>query len=222
VFQKQFSVGLFSSMLTQMKKVMLIVIVSSFLTFLSCHAEDQPGKDAQGAGNRYSNGYSNAETSGKIPYSSLSEEDRDILNQGPISTGRYIAGGIVGSVAGFGIGQAIEGRYLPFGLIFTLGEMASTGLLVAGAVDCINSLNVTNQNTLDCHGGTFWPGLIGLAVFRIWEVVDVWAAPPSINRRYRNLAGRVQMTSTRVFATPLAMGGSSGINGGELGVEFRF
>jgi hypothetical protein len=52
----------------------------------------------------------------------LSEEEREILERGEYSTGEWVGGGIVGYLAGFGIGQALQGRRSDIGWVFTLGE----------------------------------------------------------------------------------------------------
>lgn len=155
---------------------------------------------------------------GKIPYASLSPDERKILYDGPISDGQYVAGGVVGTFLGFGIGQAIEGRYGDTGWIFTVGELGSTVLLVAGAVNCLSSVQ---GNTCTNGGGEVVLGYLGILGFRIWEIVDVWAVPPGINRRYRDLRQRVaDPPHASLGIIPLASVGV-GVSPG-LGLTYRF
>jgi|GEM_PF-1135345 len=156
--------------------------------------------------------------------STLSPEDQEILDRGPISDGQYLGGGLVATFVGLGIGQAIEGRYLPYGLVFTLGELASTGLIVAGAMDCVTTdifgINHVNDS---CHNSAFTAGIIGLLVFRIWEIGDAWIAPPSINRRYEAAKARAgEAQNLHFFAVPVLAENVGSITGGELGLQFRF
>src|SRR4051812_36567936 len=75
-----------------------------------------------------------------MTYGTLGDEDKKILENGEMGNGRYISGGAVGSIFGFGIGHAIQGRYSEKGWIFAVGE-AATGLVVAaGLLKCIFGL----------------------------------------------------------------------------------
>lgn len=120
-------------------------------------------------------------------YQTLSDEDRKILSNGEISTTAYVVGGIIGTYpVGFGVGHAIQGRYTDKGWIFTVGELGSLVVAYAGAGDCFSSMIAGDK----CNGGLLFLGAAGFVGFRIWEIVDLWAAPPEINRRYRELKQR--------------------------------
>jgi hypothetical protein len=124
----------------------------------------------------------------------LTQEDQEALAKGPIPTGRYIAGGIVGTaVVGFGVGQAIQGRYGDTGWIFTVGEVASTAVLVVGVTQStFNCTDATSNNpfvfTPVCNvsiSPVFWVGLGALVGFRVWEIIDLWLGPHRQNAAYR-------------------------------------
>src|SRR5262245_39925319 len=55
-----------------------------------------------------------------------------------LSTPRYVAGGLVGSFYGFGIGHAIQGRWLEGGWKYTAGDaLAGTAVLFGlGGMHC--------------------------------------------------------------------------------------
>lgn len=60
------------------------------------------------------------------------------LDDGEVSTPRYIIGGILGTYPiGFGIGHAIQGRYSDRGWIFTATEAASLAVVIAGVGECL-------------------------------------------------------------------------------------
>jgi hypothetical protein len=163
----------------------------------------------------------------KIPYSSLSSDEREVLDRGEVGETQYIVGGVIGTLFGLGIGQAIEQRYVPTGLIITVGEAASIGMMSAGAAQCVantigNSFTYpANQTTQNCNSGLLEAG-IGLYVgLRIWEIIDVWATPPSINRRYRDLKEHVDRTAS-FGVVPAVATGQSQIDGALLAYQWRF
>lgn len=126
---------------------------------------------------------------GTTPVYSL--EERRILEKGEISQGAYIGGGVVGTVLGLGIGHAIQGRYGEKGWIFTVGEIATATLFSIGATNCITeTFSSLGTSTSSCNDGLMAVGLAGLAGFRVWELVDVWAAPASHNEEVRRLQQR--------------------------------
>lgn len=95
----------------------------------------------------------------------------------PISTGRYIAGGVLGTTVGLGIGHAVAGEYGSRGWVFTTGELASLGLIIGGFAKGADAS--TNGGTSFDGGAAAMMigGAIAHAVFRIWEVIDVWTRP---------------------------------------------
>lgn len=104
-----------------------------------------------------------------------------------LSTGRYVAGGVVGSAVGFGIGHAIQRRYLPLGLVFTLGEAVT----LAGAIaDSSTTTTGTNSLGLTTHTTSFGTlGVISLVAYcglHLWEIIDVWV----VGAEYREGHGR--------------------------------
>lgn len=120
---------------------------------------------------------------------SFTEEERKILAQGEISQARYVIGGVLGTwPLGLGIGHAIQGRYTEKGWIFTVGELGSMAVMMAGVGDCIGRIG-SNDNCSN-SGGLILLGAMGFVGFRIWEIIDVWVAPGEHNRRYRELRSR--------------------------------
>src|SRR5262245_55241343 len=52
----------------------------------------------------------------------LTPGEAALLRDGEISDGQHIGGGVLAIFPGFGIGQAVQGRWLEKGWMFTLGE----------------------------------------------------------------------------------------------------
>ena len=125
----------------------------------------------------------------------LTQEEHDLLMRGEISDGAHVGGGVAALFFGFGTGQAIQGRWSDTGWIFTLGESASLVVFVAGLFrtfdDCVDELG----NDRDCDHSDGVPmmaaGAVGMAVFRIWEIVDAFAGPGEHNRKVRELKWRM-------------------------------
>lgn len=122
----------------------------------------------------------------------LSADDHALLQQGEISDGAHVGGAVASLFFGFGVGQAVQGRYSETGWIFTIGEAASLAALIYGiteAFDCDSDFGDTRCNS---GGGAYITGgLIGLLVFRVWEVVDAFGGPPKHNARVRQLKMRL-------------------------------
>ena len=124
----------------------------------------------------------------------LTLDEQFLLERGYISQNQHVAGGIVSLFFGFGIGQAIQGRWSEKGWIFTLGEAATGTLFVYGMVDLLGNCFEGCSEQRERRGVTLMlGGLIGMTVFRVWEVVDAFAGPPAHNRRLRDLHMRLGM-----------------------------
>ncbi|MBS1960359.1 MAG: hypothetical protein JST80_12855 [Bdellovibrionales bacterium] len=163
-------------------------------------------------------------SSNKIRYTDLTPDEREILNNGEISTGSYIAGGILGTILGLGIGNAVQGRYMPNGLIFTLGEVGGAMMWAAGVGDCLaDSINsIGTRSKTNCNEGLAVAGAVILTGLRIWEIVDVWAMPPTINSRYHNLKARVDGTRTSFNVAPTIHSTDGAMDGAGLALTLRF
>jgi hypothetical protein len=149
-------------------------------------------------------------SAGAVSFSGLAQADATetaslveplvLVEQEPLSAGRYVAGGLVGSTLGFGIGHAIVGEYRNMGMLFTISEVVS--LAVAGAGVAIggkavfnigNGIGITDVESGLSNAGAIVAGacmaLVGLVlygVFHLWELVDVWMRPAGrLSRRGR-------------------------------------
>lgn len=120
------------------------------------------------------------------PDMAISASDRRVIERGEYSAIEIIGGGVAGTFFGLGIGHAVQGRYGEKGWIFTVGELGSVGVMIAGAATCLDPE--------DCNpglaGGLVIGGALGLFAFRTWEIADVWAGPLSHNRRVKQARRR--------------------------------
>lgn len=123
------------------------------------------------------------EESKKKPFElEITPEERQILEDGEISTTRYVVGGILGTYPlGLGIGHAVVGKYSEKGWIFTVGQLGSAMIFVSGVSSCFEDYD----SSRGC--GTATLGLYALVGFRIWEIIDIWTIVPKHNRKYRSL-----------------------------------
>ncbi|MEZ4363749.1 MAG: hypothetical protein R3B48_26460 [Kofleriaceae bacterium] len=148
-----------------------------------------------------------------LPIAPLSGAELLLLERGEIPTGRYVFGGIVSSMYGFGIGHAIQKRWTESGWLFTVGEIASLALAVhtiqRASSDCV-------RTEIECAGQRGYAVLTGLALlsytgFRIAEVTDSWSAPPHHNDQVRAARERAHRLRTATpYLTPTHDGGMAG------------
>lgn len=162
----------------------------------------------------------------------LTVDEQWLLQRGYISDGEHIGGGIASLFFGFGVGQAVQGRWGQKGYIFTVGELASMGAMIYGMVELVTACNdnygdpyvdSTCNRTQERRGGFLMVGgLVGISVFRIWEVVDAFTGPSEHNRQLHDLKMRLGMPDSyvqrvRPYVAPTGDGG-----GGVAGVAMRF
>lgn len=104
------------------------------------------------------------------------------------SPAKYYSGAIVGSLFGYGVGQAIQGRYLSDGLKFTIGEGISLAAIITGLIlawdsgqDVSDFKNLPISSLIPMVSG----GVV-MAIFRVFEIVDVWTgAEPMAYRAFK-------------------------------------
>jgi hypothetical protein len=123
----------------------------------------------------------------------LTADENELLQQGEISDGQHLGGGVAALFFGFGIGQAVQGRWSDTGWIFTLGEGASMVAFVAGFVKVFEACDLDGPGTCSSNegAGLLWAGLLGYLVFHTWEVVDAFVGPPRHNTKVRALKMRL-------------------------------
>lgn len=163
----------------------------------------------------------------------LTVDEQWLLQRGFITDGEHLGGGLAALFVGFGVGQAVQGRWSRKGYIFTIGEGVSIGIMIYGVFSFVdkcatdpNQDPYANNTTCDrafSHGfGLMLGGMLALSVFRIWETVDAFVAPPQHNRELLELRTRLGMPTpmysrARPFVAPTPDGG-----GGMAGVALRF
>ncbi|HTL12330.1 MAG TPA: hypothetical protein VL588_07570 [Bdellovibrionota bacterium] len=140
-------------------------------------------------------------------------EQEGLAPSGHISTGTYVAAGIVGTTLGFGVGHAIAGIYDHNGIIFTAGELLGAGLFLYGAaatttnVSCgSSSCTVTETTPLATVGG---PVIFG--ALKIWEIIDIWTAPAAHNAAVEEREKAKQKKTSLRLQPWVAPNGSAGV-----------
>lgn len=141
-------------------------------------------------------------------YDELSPDDKKIWDRGPMNDGQYIGGGAVGSIFGFGLGHAIQGRYADKGWIFTVGETLALTAIVVGFGECAGDAISGNSNC-SSGGGTILLGFFGYLGLHTWEIVDLWWTPHEQEERYRQLRGQMQGWTIEPSIRPIAGGGET-------------
>jgi len=159
----------------------------------------------------------------------LSDKDKETLEIGEISTARYVVGGVLGTYPlGLGIGHAIQGRWSQKGWIFTTGQLVSATAAVVGIVGCAgNELENGFNDKDDCSAVNetlVVAGILGYFGFRIWEIVDVWATPPSHNKKVKELQDYIEKAPTKAVKSSLYFSPiyNKQQNGTGLGLTYTF
>jgi hypothetical protein len=162
----------------------------------------------------------------------LTVDEQWLLERGYITDGEHLGGGLAALFVGFGVGQAVQGRWGRKGWIFTVGELASMAVMFYGVFHFVDSCAAADQDPYasdqTCEHafgqgmGLMLGGALALSVFRVWETVDAFIAPPQHNRQLRDLQMRLGMpvpmyARLRPFVAPTPDGG-----GGMAGVALRF
>lgn len=94
-----------------------------------------------------------------------------------LGTTRYVLSGILGTYPGFGLGHAIQSRYLEKGWIFTAGEGGFAVLGIVGLAECGTSAALFSTNSCNSNSKLL-AGMAGFLVFKVWEIIDVWSYYP--------------------------------------------
>ncbi len=107
------------------------------------------------------------------------------IEHNPTSHSNYVTGGVVGTIFGLGIGQAINGNYGTTGWIFTVTEVVGTGMfwsgiglgIVGGIFNSVTKGPASGAQTAAAGLGLTIAGALVYTAFRIWDIVDLWETP---------------------------------------------
>lgn len=144
----------------------------------------------------------------------MTPDERELVLRGEIDQNLYIGGALIGTfLAPFGIGQAVQGRWSDRGWIFTVGEAASIGVIIAG-------ISRFDSSTDDGEG-LLIAGVLGLVGFRIWEMVDLWVGPPLHNQKVQRVYMKYGIPPGSQFYGAAPYVAPTGRGGAIAGFTFR-
>ncbi len=141
----------------------------------------------------------------------FSPEDREILEEGLIDQQKYVTGGILGTVVGFGSGHGVIGKYKQVGWLYTASEVGFLGLMAVGyrkSVQDTFQAGVTG-NFDGPNYGLMIVGYIGFISSRIGEIFDIWNRPFDHNRRHQELKDQEQSKPKALLLPTLDKNGPS-------------
>ena len=154
---------------------------------------------------------------GSLSPASVPTKSEAVLLQEDEVTDEQISYGIAANVlVGFGIGQALEGRWSDTGWIFTLGMGVSAVVLGDGLSSLIQNAGCDCEYR-DAGRGSIYAGTIGLAAFYVAGIVDAYVGARIHNRKLRELRMRL---GTPPKILPYVKKSRDG--GGTAGLTFRF
>jgi hypothetical protein len=157
----------------------------------------------------------------------LTPEEQKLLQQGEIPLVLHAGGVALDWFVGFGIGQAIQGRWSDTGWIFTLGEAGSITLMIVGVVRAFSCDVESNSCNNGDAGVLLVGGVIGYMVFHIWSIVDAALGPANHNRKVRDVKRKVgipvmEARQVAPYVAPPMAPAHGGGGGGVAGLTFRF
>lgn len=84
-----------------------------------------------------------------------------------IDNALWIGSGLLGTFVGFGTGHILQDRWDEIGWVFTVGEAAGFGLMLASWILPAGGLD----NAIGIAG------YVSFATFRAWDIIDIWGEP---------------------------------------------
>jgi len=147
----------------------------------------------------------------------LSAEDMDVLADGEITSDTKIGAAIADVLVGYGVGQAMEGRWRQTGWQLAIGDAAFSSVFVVGLMAAALPHGEGRCVQPGCAGSIHTNaamiiGLVGLGLVRTGGAIDAVVGANSHNRRVHDLR-------TRVSKAPFL---SSSDNGVVAGLDLRF
>lgn len=138
----------------------------------------------------------------------LTAEDQELLAEGEMPMIQHAGGGALAFFVGFGVGHAVQGRWLERGWLFTAADTLSYAALFVGVRDFSDCIEGPCDNSR--AGLLIATGLIGIAGFHIWETLDAFVVPANRNKRVRQLRWRLGLPQQQVrfYVTPHQDGGA--------------
>jgi hypothetical protein len=134
----------------------------------------------------------------------LSPSERAMLARGEFSTGAIVGGAVLSVFPGFGIGQAVQGRWYSTGWIFATGEAASIVVALTFAA-------ADKAHDAQDHSWQFKAAVASWLLIRIGETVDAIATPIRHNARYRRARAKADELGVTSYVVPARGGGVVGL-----------
>lgn len=150
----------------------------------------------------------------------LTLDEQYLLERGYISDGQHIGGAVVAYFFGFGIGHAVQGRFMERGYLFAIGDAVTGAIMVNGLIKLSNCVFSCTQAQEDSTMTWLLVGTIGFSVVRIWEIVDAATGPRAHNRKLRDLHMRLGMRPMSTRLIPYVSPAHD--SGAVAGVSLRF
>jgi hypothetical protein len=211
------------------------LLVSTVLALASTTARAQPGPDSPppppsgpSAPGPYAPppGPPGAYVPPPYAYQPPTPEEAEMMRAGYIEPMRAGVGGVVAIFVGFGLGQAVEGRWHDTGWIFSLTETASIVAIVGGALGVANCNLGPNGGSCPTGDrasvGFLVGGVLAFTGFHIWEIVDAFAGPAGYNEQVHELRRRYGYRDYARNITPYLARPQSSDGGMTAGLALRF
>lgn len=130
----------------------------------------------------------------------VSPSERAVLARGEYSTGAIVGGAVLSVFPGFGIGQAVQGRWKSTGWLFATGEAASIVVALTFAA-------ADEEHGAQDSSWQFKAAVASWLIIRIGETVDAIATPLRHNARYRRARTKADELGVTSYVVPTRGGG---------------
>lgn len=122
----------------------------------------------------------------------LTLDEQFLLERGYISDGQQVGGTVVAIFFGFGVGHAVQGRFMERGYLFAIGDAVMAAVMINGMAKLYYCVyNDCSRAEEDSMIRWLVIGSIGGGIVRTWEVVDAAVGPTTHNRKLRDLEIRL-------------------------------
>jgi hypothetical protein len=149
-----------------------------------------------------------------VTRASVDPADLELARRPEISGDRAAAGVVTATVVGFGLGQAVEGRWHDTGWIYTVGESLSLMILASGVASGFQHCLFVPDSSCAGANQLALAGLIGMGAFHLAGIIDAAVAPSVHNRHVREARGRVgwaRVARVAPYVAPTSHGSTVGL-----------
>src|SRR5262245_38344217 len=143
----------------------------------------------------------------------VTEDARAWARREPIEQDQHVGGSLAGFLFGFGLGQAMQGRWHDRGWLFTVGDGAAMSALMVGAFGQMGCYGLTEDGRTRCTVASVAAiaGFSSLMILRVWQTVDAVYVPYDYNRRILRARAKLRFAGPYLAPPQSGDGATAGL-----------